>query len=86
MQWENANAFLRAFLLQPARQNNQSDNFKIFSSFESSIKAFDNIFGNVFSIMNIMLLKFLIVLHSNPMFAKWMEILVAKWTELALYR
>ena len=30
------------------RQNDPSDNFKDFSSFESSIQAFDNIFGNFF--------------------------------------
>ena len=41
------------FVVQLCRQNNQSDNFKMFSSFESSIKAFDNIFENILSVKNI---------------------------------
>ena len=35
------------FLVQLYRQNDQSDNFKVFSSFESSIKAFDNFSGTL---------------------------------------
>ena len=37
------------FFVQLYRQNNQSENSKVFSAFESSITAFDNIFGNIFS-------------------------------------
>ena len=42
------------FFVQLCRQSN---NFKVFSAFES-IKAFDNIFGNNCFLMNTMLLKF----------------------------
>ena len=48
------------FFAQPCSQNDQSDKFKVFSAFELSIKAFDNIFGNNFFHMNTVLLKFLI--------------------------
>ena len=46
------------FFVQLCRQNDQSDNFKVFSAFESSIKIFDNIFGNNVFLMNTVLLKF----------------------------
>ena len=46
------------FVQSVCRQNNQSENFKVFCAFESSIKAFDNIFGNNFFLMNTVLLKF----------------------------
>ena len=35
------------FFVQLCRQNDQSDDFKVFSAFESSIKAFDTIFENM---------------------------------------
>ena len=57
------------------RQNDQSDIVKVFSSFEPSIKAFDNIFENFF-LMNTVLLKFLIVAHKPG--AKWVEIFGCK--------
>ena len=50
LQWENDNSFLR--------QKDQSDNFQVFGPFESSIKAFDNIFENYVFLMNTVLLKF----------------------------
>ena len=46
------------FFVQLCSQNNQSDTFKIFSAFKSSIKAFDNIFGNNVFLMNTVLLEF----------------------------
>ena len=46
------------FFAQLCSQNNQSDNFKVFRAFESSIKAFDKIFGNHVFLMNTALLKF----------------------------
>ena len=69
-----------------SRQNDQSVNFKIFRSFESSIKTFDNIFGNIFSLMNIVLLKFLIFCYQAESVRNGWKFLAAKWTELALYR
>ena len=50
------------FFVQLCRQN--SDSSKVFSSFEYSIGAFDNIFGNDFFLMNTVLLKCLIVCES----------------------
>ena len=46
--------------VQLCRQNDYFDNFRVFSSFESSTKAFDNIFGNDFCLPNTLLLNFLI--------------------------
>ena len=46
------------FFVQLSRKNNQSDTFKIFSAFESSIKAFNNIFGNNVFLMNTVLFEF----------------------------
>ena len=72
------------FVVQLCRQNDYSDNFKFFSSFESSIKAFDNIFGNDFCLTNTVLLKFLIVcIQAGSVGIGW-KFAVVKWTELAL--
>ena len=68
------------FFVQLCRQNDQSDNFKIFSSFDSSIKVFDNILGDNFSLMNIMLLKFLIFCIQAGIVRNGWKFLVAKWT------
>ena len=46
------------FFLQLCRQNNKSENSKVFSAFKSSIKTFDNIVGNNFFRMTKVLLKF----------------------------
>ena len=43
--WKHGDTPVLLFV-QLCRQNDQSDNFKVFGSFESLIKAFDNIFGN----------------------------------------
>ena len=60
----------------------QNDNFRVFSSFESSTKAFDNIFGNDFCLMNTVLLNFLIVcIQTGSVWNGW-KFAVAKWTEL----
>ena len=58
-------------------------NFKFFSSFESSIKTFDNIFG-IFFLMNTVLLIFLIVCIQTGNVRNGWKIAVAKWTEFAL--
>ena len=57
--------------VQLCRENNKSKNPKVVSVFKSSIKTFDNIFGNIFSCINTVLLK---ILHSNRKCAKWVEI------------
>ena len=62
------------FFVQLRRQNDWSDNFKVFSSFESLIKAFDNIFGNDFFSHEYRVTEFFNCLHSNRKCAKWMEI------------
>ena len=46
------------FFMQLCRQNNQSENSKVFSAFKSPIKTFDNIFGNIFFRITTVLLKF----------------------------
>ena len=47
------------FFVQLYRQNNQSENSKVFSAFESSMTAFDNIFGIIiFFLIITVLLKF----------------------------
>ena len=61
------------FFVQLCRQNDQFDNFKVFCAFESSIKAFGNIFRNTVFLMNSFLMKF-IILHLNWKCAKWVEI------------
>ena len=45
-------------LVQLCRENNKSEKSKVASAFKSSIKTFDNIFGNIFSRINTVLLKF----------------------------
>ena len=72
------------FVVQLCRQNDYSDNFKLFSSFESSIKAFDNIFGNDFCLTNTVLLKFLIVCIQTGSVRNGWKFAVVKCTELAL--
>ena len=66
------------------RQNDYSDNFKVFSSFESSIMAFENIFGSDYLLMNTVLLKILIVcIQIGSVRNRW-KFAVAKWIDLAL--
>ena len=66
------------------RQNDYYDNFKVFSSFESSIMAFENIFGSDDFLMNTVLLKILIVcIQIGSVRNRW-KFAVAKWIELAL--
>ena len=72
------------FFVQLCRQNNQSENSKVFSAFKSPVKTFDNIFGNLFfffSRITTVLLNFK-MLHSNRKCAKWVEISGCKmvWT------
>ena len=43
--------------VQLCRKNNKSEKSKVVSAFESSVKSFDNIFGNIFSRINTVLLK-----------------------------
>ena len=74
------------FFVQLYKQKDQSDNFKLFSSFESSIKAFDNISVDIFFLMSIVLLKCLMFCIQTESVRNGWKFLVAKWTELALYR
>ena len=72
------------FFVQLCKQNDFPDIFKVFSSFESSTKAFENIFGNDVFLMNTVLLIFLIVgIQTGSVRNRW-KFAVAKWTELAL--
>ena len=77
MQWGN--------FLQLCRQNDISDNFKDFGSFEPSIKAFDNISGMTFS-HEYHVIKAFNCLHSNRKCAKRMEISGCKMNEIAPYK
>ena len=43
--------------VQVCRENNKSKKSKVVSAFKSSIKTFDNIFGNIFSRIKTVLLK-----------------------------
>ena len=72
------------FFVQLCRQSDKSDNFKVFSSFESSIKAFDNMFGNDFFLLNTVLLKFLLVCIQTGSVRSGWKFDVTKWFELAL--
>ena len=51
-----------------------------FSSFESSIKAFDNIFGNEVFLMNTVLLTCLFVCIQTGSVRKGWKFSVTKWT------
>ena len=70
------------FFVQLCRQNDQSDHFKDISSFESSIKTFDNIFGNIFS-HEYRVIGTFNSLHSNRKCAKGCKM---DWTCSVRYR
>ena len=75
------------FFVQLCRQNNESENSKVFSAFKPSIKTSDDVVENNLFRITIVLLKFKI-LHSNRIqtgsVQNGWKIPVAKWTELAL--
>ena len=66
-------------------KNDYSDNCKVFSSFESSIKVFDNTFGNYSFLINTVLLKVLIVCIQTGSVRNGWKFAAVKWTELDLY-